>query len=379
MNTMPLHQLDRILREQLRTMSATLRPKTIEHYQTFSRAFVRYLHQSYPEVKGPSQLQRNPHILGWLRSLAERDPPLGNRSRFAALFAIRRLLDDLADNGYPICEKLILKRDFPPRDQNLPIPVSPEVDRILNDELRKTDDLLCNAILLIRVTGMRVGECLRLTRGSLRDLGGDHWALHVPLGKLHNERLVPMDDNARKIFNRILCLAGSTTSDTANLSSPLLPLPSGKTVYYSMIRDALVYATKRANCQHVRLHQLRHTYATTMLRAGISLPALKEILGHRDLNMTMAYVQVTQSDLQRQYQLARQKMANLHVMPQLPNPTPRENSTIGITQVCSKLDVIRCQLEMHRRGLSDQNTARKLHPLLRRLRKLRSALAALGS
>ncbi|MFZ0929318.1 MAG: tyrosine-type recombinase/integrase [Syntrophobacteraceae bacterium] len=378
MNTMPLHQLDRILQEQLRTMSGTLRPKTIEHYQTYAKAFVRYLHQNYPEIKGPSQLLRNPHILGWLRNLAERDPPLGNRSRFAALFAIRRLLDDLADNGYPICEKLILKRDFPPRDQNLPIPVAPEVDRILNDELRKTDDLLCNAILLIRATGMRVGECLCLTRGSLRDLGANHWALHVPLGKLHNERLVPMDDNARKIFHRLLYLAGSTTSDSADPCSPLLPLPSGKKVYYSMIRDALVDATRRANCQHVRLHQLRHTYATMMLRAGISLPALKEILGHRDLNMTMAYVQITQTDLQREYHQAQQKMATVHVLPKLPT-VPQDVGDTGIRQICCQLDVIGHQLEMYRRQLSDQNTDHKLDPLLRRLRKLRFALAALSS
>src|SRR6266571_2083889 len=36
-----------------------------------------------------------------------------------------------------------------------------------------------------------------------------------------------------------------------------------------------------------RVRHSRHTFATEMLRAGVSLPALKELLGHRDIRMTM--------------------------------------------------------------------------------------------
>ena len=209
MSPMPLCELDRILQEQLQIMAATLKPATIKYYRTQANGFLRYLHRNYPELQAPGQLQRNPHMLGWLRSLAEESPPLTNRSRRAALICMRRLFDDLADNGYPVREALILGQDLPPRDLYLPIPLSPEVDHLLDRELRQTDDLLANALLLIRATGMRVGECLRLNRDSLRHLGGNQWALHVPLGKLHNERWVPLDDEARKIFERILSLTGS--------------------------------------------------------------------------------------------------------------------------------------------------------------------------
>jgi len=115
---------------------------------------------------------------------------------------MRRLLEDLADNGHPLREALILPQDLPPRDQYLPIPLSPEVDSLLEQELRQADDLLSNALLLIRATGMRVGECLRLNRNSLRHLGGNQWALHVPLGKLHNERWVPLDEEVIVIIEK---------------------------------------------------------------------------------------------------------------------------------------------------------------------------------
>lgn len=378
MSTAQPCQLDRILQEQLRVLGATLRPSTIQYYRTQANGFLRYLHRDYPEIHSPGQLQRNPHILGWLRSLAEDPPPLTNRSRRAALICMRRLFDDLADNGYPIREALILSQDLPPHDLYLPIPLSPEVDHLLDRELRQTDDLLSNALLLLRATGMRIGECLRLNRDSLRHLGGNQWALHVPLGKLHNERWVPMDEEACKIFNRILSLSHPPPIEDPNPTSPLLLLlPNGHKVSYTRIRTALVHATIRAGCPPIRLHQLRHTYATVMLRAGISLTALKEILGHRDIRMTMRYVQVTQNDLQRQYHLARQNMASVHTVPQLQTTHDHKTHNTGIAAICSTLDAAKHQLEMHRRQILDQKAKNKIQPLARRLAKLRAALAAL--
>jgi site-specific recombinase XerD len=377
MSTTQACELDRIFEEQLQIMAATLRPATITYYRAQANRFLRYLHQNHPELHTPAQLQRNPHILGWLRSLSEDNPPLTNRSRLAALICTRRLLYDLADNGYPIAHGLILAQDFPPRDLYLPKPVSPEVDQLLTSELRQTDDLLANALLLMRATGMRVGECLRLNRDSMRHLGGDQWALHVPLGKLHNERWVPMDHDARKTFDRILSLAGPATTDPANPTSPpLLLLPNGKTAYYARIHQALQDAAQRAGCPPVRPHQLRHTFATEILRAGISLPALKEILGHRDIRMTMVYVQVTQKDLQREYHHARHRMVLVHTVPTLPH-THDGPASHEIPAICRTVDALRHQLEMYRRQVTDDRVERKLASLDRRLAKLRATLLTL--
>ena len=102
MSTIQFCQFGAILEEQLQVMAATLRPRTIKNYRVHAKRFLRYLHRSYPDLETPEQLQRKPHILGWLRSLAQENPPLSSKSRRAALICIRRLLDDLADNGYAI-------------------------------------------------------------------------------------------------------------------------------------------------------------------------------------------------------------------------------------------------------------------------------------
>ena len=52
-------------------------------------------------------------------------------------------------------------------------------------------------------------------------------------------------------------------------------------------------------------HRLQHSFASEMLRLGVSLPALMQLLGHNDIRMTLRYVQVTQQDLQREFHRAR--------------------------------------------------------------------------
>jgi len=76
MSTTQACELDRIFEEQLQIMAATLRPATITYYRAQANRFLRYLHQNHPELHTPAQLQRNPHILGWLRSLSETIHPL---------------------------------------------------------------------------------------------------------------------------------------------------------------------------------------------------------------------------------------------------------------------------------------------------------------
>jgi site-specific recombinase XerD len=332
---------------------------------------VCYIHSNYPELRTLAELKRNPHILAWLQSLAGKNPPLANGSRIQKIICVRRLLNDLADNGYPVAQGLILPQDFPPQDLYLPKPVSPEVDNLLDRELRKTDDLLSNILLLIRATGMRIGECLGLRNDCLHHMGGDDWALHVPLGKLHNERLVPLDAEARRVLERILSIVGACAS--SDPASPLFTL-NGRKLSYGRVREALKNASQRAHCQPIRPHQLRHTYATIMLRSGISLPALKQILGHRDIEMTMRYVQVTQTDLQREYLLARRKMDTIHPVPRLAGAGQTQGADT-IPEICNSLDAIRHQLEMYRRQLSDQNAGRKLLCLIRNLVRFRGALA----
>jgi site-specific recombinase XerC len=104
----------------------------------------------------------------------------------------------------------------------------------------------------------------------LRPLGDDQWALHVPLGKLHTERLVPVDGDVRQIVSRILTLrAQAPASQLEQSVGWLLPRWGGFWSLYLSLRYAAIQAGERAGCsQRVIPHRLRHYAASrTMPRS----------------------------------------------------------------------------------------------------------------
>jgi site-specific recombinase XerD len=369
----PQPSLEQIFAVQIQTLALTLRRRTVDQYRCTAHRFLAYLRAAFPQLCQLSQLRRDPHLLGWFRRLCQQQPPLDSSTRINHLIHLRRLLNDLAAHGHSLFPHLIRQEDLPPRPYYLPRPLSVQDDQLLQQELRRTDDLAANALLLIRATGIRIGECTRLSLDCLRDVGPDQWALHVPLGKLHTERWIPADPEIRRIVARILALRASAPPAQLAKSQAFL-LPGGaRDVLADSLRSALAQAASRAGCSTpVTPHRLRHTYATEMIRLGVSLPALMQLLGHKDVRMTLCYVQLTQQDLQREFHHARQSAAQLYRLPTLSLPHPVTKADLPAIQ--QTLAATRHLLEMYRRQLDDEKAKRKLQRLDRRLLAVASQL-----
>jgi site-specific recombinase XerD len=359
--------LAQIFEAQVQALALTLQPSTVRNYRSVFHRFLGYLDATFPTVGQLSQLRRDPHILGWFRWLCAQDPPLSNHTRVEHLICLRRLLEDLAMQGHPLQPGLISREDFPVRPQYLPRPLSPEDDQRLQAELRRADDLYSNALLLTRVTGIRIGECIHLPLDCLRHVGSEQWALHVPLGKLHTERLVPLDSEGRRLLQRMLDLrTQASPSRLAKSKGFLVPRVGGRFALFQTLRVALAAAAKRAGCTDtspVSPHRLRHTWATEMLRCGMGLPALMQLMGHKDIRMTMRYLKVTQPDLQREFYKARQNTPQPYRLPSL-SVSGASADLPGIRQA---LAATRHLLEMYRRQISDDQARRRLQRLDRRL------------
>lgn len=368
--------LEQIFDDYVQPLALTLQRSSADRYAFTVRRFLTYLHAAFPQVRRLSQLRRDPHLLGWFRMLCEERPPLCNTTRARLLIELRRLFRDMAANGHLIQLDLIRREDIPPRLRYLPRALSPDDDRLLIEELERTGDLHANALLLIRATGMRIGECIHLGLDCLRQLGTNEWALHVPIGKLYTERLVPADAAVRRIVDRILKLRVSAPPrQLARSEAFLLPRWGCRQPLYKALADDLADAANRAGCScRVSPHQLRHTYATDMIRLGISLPALMQLLGHRDIHMTMRYVQVTQQDLQREFHMARQNAADRHITPQLLLPRTPSSATSDLPGIRQALTATRHLMEMYRRQLGDEKSRRKLQRLDKRLRSVADEL-----
>jgi hypothetical protein len=224
---------------------------------------------------------------------------------------------------------------------------------------------------------MRIGECLNLAVDCLHDMGNNQWAIRVPLGKLHTERLVPLDEQARKLVESLLDLR-KRAPGAVQASSPFLLLhKNGCRPCWRTMNNALRKATRKAHCSvsHVTPHQLRHTYATEILRGGASLPAVKELLGHTKIEMTLRYTQVSQVDLQRQYEEARAYLANSYQVPTL-NRTPK-GTVHPLDRALHSLADAAHVLEMYRRHVDGRRQKSAIGRLLNRLAKIRRLVKCL--
>jgi integrase len=115
------------------------------------------------------------------------------------------------------------------------------------------------AILLAAMSGLRRGELLAL-RATDRVDG----ALSLPDTKSGRPRVVPLQPEALGI-----------------------PLPIKLTV--DELRVGFDIARAKAKLPHVRFHDLRHTYASWLIQAGVSLTAVRDLLGHSSIAVTGRY------------------------------------------------------------------------------------------
>jgi hypothetical protein len=235
------------------------------------------------------------------------------------------------------------------------------------------NDLGGNVFLLIRHTGMRIGECADLSFDCLRSTGPGQWAIHVPLGKLKTERMVPVDPFVRELVERVRFFR---FLDPLPPDERLLARPGAKDTLLRNFRDYLHQVCHSLGLStHIVPHQFRHTYASEMLRAGIGFPAVMKLLGHTSPEMTMQYLDVTLNDLQRAFELARSKPRHLVPPPRVPSAPFRT----GLGGVLDSLLATQHVLETFRRSLPNGTSRRRLDRLSNRLTKILSEARKLAT
>jgi integrase len=198
------HPLIPVFERAVDSICTALSPASACYYNEAVRDLLRYLGADYPEVNRLSQLRREPHILGWMSRIRSQKPPLATGTYIGSLIALRGVFNELAwSNKHSELARLIRREDIPRKPHRLPRPLTAEQDQLLQQEFLRRNDLGGNAFLLIRHTGMRIGECVDLSCDCLRSTGLNQWAIHVPLGKLKTERMVPVDASTCELVQRL--------------------------------------------------------------------------------------------------------------------------------------------------------------------------------
>src|SRR6266496_3582436 len=173
-------------------------------------------------------------------------------------------------------------------------------------------------LAIIRGTGLRIGELLDLELDCVVDYGTTGSWLRVPLGKLSTERAVPLDEVTLAAIDALARHRGPQRSlphPRLHRDADFMFTEGGRRIHGERLRRALRQAAKTAGLTGtgqrpltVVPHQLRHTYATTLANAGMSLPALMALLGHQTPEMTLRYATLASPTLRSAYDTAMGRM-----------------------------------------------------------------------
>ena len=369
--------LEQSIERYLRRWAPTLRPSTLLTKRTALRSLTRYLHAEHPELRCFSQLQRTPHIEGCLQHILY----LKASSRIVTIRNLRLFFEDLIAWGWAEAPGpgLLSDEDLPPEPMQLPKPLPPDVDQAVQRSLAQSPSLAARGLLLLRLTGMRLGEMRALPLNALEDSDPHHSSLRVPLGKTAAERLIPLHPRATALVKDILAERGSRRPVPARFAHYLMVDAFGRHLTQQSYGRTLKDLTAHINTsERIYPHRLRHAVATEMARAGMPLPALMKLLGHQTPKMTMRYVEVAHTDLRLAYDQALVQLRVMNMMDTAPLPTTRAPVMQPPPDELPKLmEAVASRLENLRRDASDPVRVRDLHRFVRRIRKAQHDLEEL--
>lgn len=294
---------------------ATCVPKTVSCLATRLAHFGRYLAAADPSLTSLNQLDRRRHIEPFITALTTATnsvtgEPITIADRIRRIHAVGNFLAEITEWGWDDAppRRLIFRTDMPRPPRFLPRYLPIDADRKLTAALAKSPyRLAADALMVQRACGLRIGELLDLELDCIHEIPGQGSWLKVPLGKLNSERMIPVDDEVLTLIDRITTIRSCgrpMIHPRTGAPADFLFTHHGKRLSQNAVREELNRAAQTAGLQHITPHQLRHTYATALINAGVSLQALMALLGHVSSQMSLRYAHLFDRTVRTEYERA---------------------------------------------------------------------------
>jgi integrase len=175
----------------------------------------------------------------------------------------------------------------PPRERYLS---KEELPRFLKALDEQEDRLSMAAIKLLLFTGCRKGEILSLRWDQVRL---EENRLFLPITKNGNSRSVLLNANAKAVLETL----HEEKDDGAEY---VFPSRSGsRKPHLGDLRKPFARVCAAAKIDDLRIHDLRHSFATLAVMSGASLYDIQKLLGHSDISMTQRYAHMVDDNLKR--------------------------------------------------------------------------------
>jgi integrase len=211
-----------------------------------------------------------------LRALMDKFAASYSATRYnGGLALLRRTYDRAVEAGYVATNVPSGLKRLYPESQEYDLPTADELAKIVADILsqkKRYSKASAAAVEFMAYTGLRISEAQKIRWRNIKE----EW-LTTANAKNEDIRQVPLIPAALDLLSR-LQLAGVATG------------PNDPVMLVKSPRIALDNSCERLNIQHMRIHDLRHIFATRSIEAGVDFKTLAEWLGHQDGGVLCAKV-----------------------------------------------------------------------------------------
>jgi integrase/recombinase XerD len=262
---------------------AGLAERTQYAYLSTARRFADHVH------KPPDQISEDDlrHYFLYLRN----ERKLSRSSLTIALCGIKFLFEHTLRRDWPTLS--IIR---PPREHKLPAVLSQtEVHDLLN-RIHVPRYRICLSV--IYACGLRITEGVSLT---VPQIDSARMLLHIQAGKGNKDRYVPLPQRALELLRsqwrthhhpHFLFPAVDPKTSTVHTATQPMIVDGVQRAFRIAVQEAGIH-------KHATVHTLRHSWATHLLEAGVSIRLIQQWLGHACLSTTSHYTHLTRNAEQR--------------------------------------------------------------------------------
>lgn len=256
-------------------ISISLKPATLSRYRVSQRAILRLfgeaitLEQITPEAVSDFRIRRRREV----------EPATVNRD----LTRLNTILKEAVREGFLYRVPFEFKREkFREPEGRIRVMDAEEEERILDAASPSLEVMIKFALL----TGFRLNEQLKL---RWRQVHKTRIQLHGSQTKTHRRRMVPLTDKIRELLEFQRGVHKEWVFPNRGLSNHW--------ERQNFYRDEWNPCRDVAGVVDLKWHDLRHTFCSRLVAAGANIVAVKELAGHRSIEVTMKYVHLSPEHL----------------------------------------------------------------------------------
>ena len=164
---------------------------------------------------------------------------------------------------------------------------------IILKECDKSDNLFLGKIVrFLILTGCRKGEALQASWDQI-DIQFGIWT--VPMSKNGRPRRIFISSTCKDFLQALIKFRKDLNLSSTDTNPLFTNLNSGQS--YKCIQTAWMHAKKSCNKEHIRIHDLRHTFASILINNGATIYEVQRLLGHSSVNVTQRYAHLLPNKL----------------------------------------------------------------------------------